>query len=111
MSLLFSVIKKFLIFLNGSLILEGKFISDTSQIIQNKGWQGGPLKLLKVKAKSLSRVRLFVTPVDCSLPDSSIHGIFQARILERVAISLSGGSSRLRDQTQVFHIASRLFTV
>ena len=27
--------------------------------------------------------------MDCSLPDSSVHGIFQARILERVAISSS----------------------
>ena len=30
----------------------------------------------KVKAKSLSRVRLLATPMDCSLPGSSIHGIF-----------------------------------
>ena len=28
--------------------------------------------------------------MDCSLPGSSIHGIFQVRILERVAISSSG---------------------
>ena len=32
-------------------------------------------------------------PVDCSPPDSSIHGILQARILEWVAISFSRGSS------------------
>ena len=32
-------------------------------------------------------------PMDCSLPGFSIHGIFQARILERVAISFSMGSS------------------
>ena len=29
----------------------------------------------------------FCSPVACSLPDSSVHGIFQARILEWVAIS------------------------
>ena len=29
-------------------------------------------------------------PMDCSLPGSSIHGIFQARILEWVAISSPG---------------------
>ena len=29
-------------------------------------------------------------PVDCSPAGSSVHGIFQARILERVAISISG---------------------
>ena len=32
-------------------------------------------------------------PVDCSQPGSFIHGIFQARILEWVAISSSRGSS------------------
>ena len=32
--------------------------------------------------------------MDCSLPGSSIHGIFQARVLEWVAISFSRGSSR-----------------
>ena len=28
-------------------------------------------------------------PMDCSLPDSSIHGVFQARVLEWVAIAFS----------------------
>ena len=41
-------------------------------------------------------------PMDCSLSDFFIHGIFQARILESVAISSSRGSSRTRDQTWVF---------
>ena len=36
-------------------------------------------------------------PMDCSLPGSSTHGIFQARILEWVAISFSRGSSQPRD--------------
>ena len=35
----------------------------------------------------------FWDPVDHSLPCSSIHGIFQARVLEWVAISFSRGSS------------------
>ena len=48
---------------------------------------------------------------DCSLPGSSIHGIFQARTLEWIAISFSRGFSQPRDQTQVSHIAGRLFTV
>ena len=30
-------------------------------------------------------------PMDCSLPGSSVHGIFQARVLEWVAISFSRG--------------------
>ena len=49
-------------------------------------------KKVKVKVKSLSRVRL-CDPMDCSLPGSSIHGIFQASVLEWVAISFSRGSS------------------
>ena len=36
-------------------------------------------------------------PMDCSLPASSIHGIFQARVLEWVAISFSRGSSQPRE--------------
>ena len=40
-------------------------------------------------------------PLDCSLPGSSVHGRFQARILERVAISFSRGSSWPRDWTCV----------
>ena len=40
-------------------------------------------------------------PMDCSLPGSSFHGIFQARILEWVAISFSRGYSQPRDWTWV----------
>ena len=36
-------------------------------------------------------------PMDCSPPGSSIHGMFQARILEWVTISFSRGSSRPKD--------------
>ena len=45
-----------------------------------------------MKVKSLSRVRLFVTCRDCSLPGSSVHGIFQARVLEWGAIAFSAPS-------------------
>ena len=44
---------------------------------------------MKVKVKSLSRVRLLATPMDCSLQGSSVRGIFQARVLEWVAIAFS----------------------
>ena len=50
-------------------------------------------------------------PMDCSLPRSPVHGIFQARVLERVAISFSRGSSHPRDQTWVSRIVGRRFTV
>ena len=43
----------------------------------------------------------------CSLPGSSVHRLFQTRILEWVAISFSRGSSRPRDQTQVSCIVGR----
>ena len=49
--------------------------------------------------------------MDCSPSGSSVHGIFQARILEWVAISFSKGSSWQRDWTQVFCSAGRFFTV
>ena len=50
-------------------------------------------------------------PVDCSLPGSSVHGIFQAIVLEWIAISFSRGSSQTRDWTRVSHTVDRHFTV
>ena len=49
-------------------------------------------------------------PMDCSLPGSSVRGIFQRRILEWVAISFSMESSRPRNRSQVSCIAGRFFT-
>ena len=49
----------------------------------------------------LSHVQLFETPW---MHGSFVHGIFQARILEWVAISYSRGLSQPRDQTQVLHL-------
>ena len=49
-------------------------------------------------------------PMDCSPPGSSVHGIFQARILEWAAISSSRGSSWPRDQTRVYCFAGRFLT-
>ena len=43
--------------------------------------------------------------MDCILPGSSVHGIFQARILEWIAISSSRGFSPPRNQTDVSCIA------
>ena len=49
----------------------------------------------KSEVKSLGRVRLFVTPwTVCSPPGSSVHEIFQAIVLEWIAISFSRGSSQ-----------------
>ena len=49
-------------------------------------------------------------PMDCSPPGSSVHEVFQARILEWIAISFSRGSSGPRDWTQVSYIAGGFFT-
>ena len=46
-----------------------------------------------VVVESLSHVQLLCYCVDCSLPGASICGIFQARILEWVAISFPGDLS------------------
>ena len=53
---------------------------------------------------------LFCDPMDCSPPGSSVYGIFQARILEWVAISFSRRSSWLRDWTHISCTANRFFT-
>ena len=50
-------------------------------------------------------------PMDCSLPGFSIHGIFQARVLEWGGISFFRGSSWPRDRTRVSHIVGRCFTL
>ena len=44
-------------------------------------------------------------PLDCSRPGSSVHGIFQARILEWGAIFFSRRSSPPRDRTRVSHVS------
>ena len=50
-------------------------------------------------------------PMDCSLPGSSVHGIFQAIVLEWIAISFSRGSFQSRDQTLISHTAGIFFTI
>ena len=49
--------------------------------------------------------------LDCSRPDSSVHRILQARILEWVAIPSSRGSSWPRDWTHISCTAGRFFTI
>ena len=48
--------------------------------------------------------------MDCSLPNFSVHGILQARILEWIAMSSSRGSSHPSDQIHIFCIAGRFCT-
>ena len=65
--------------------------------------------IVLVVVEWLSHVQLW-DPVDYSLPDSSFHGVLQARILEWIATSFSRGSYQPGDQTQVSCIADRFFT-
>ena len=47
---------------------------------------------------------------DSLRPHGIVHGILQARILERVAFLFSRGSSQTRDQTQVSRIEGEFYT-
>ena len=58
---------------------------------------------------SLSHVRLFETPWTIAWQSPLVHGIFQARILEWVAIPFCKGSSWPRDRTWVSWIGRRIF--
>ena len=63
------------------------------------------IRLLKVKVKATQLCLTLCDPVDYT-----VHGIFQARILERVAFPFSRGSSQPRDRTQVSLIVDGFFT-
>ena len=52
-------------------------------------------------AKLLQLCLTLCDPVDCSRPGSSVHGIFQARMLVWVALPSSKGSSWPRDQSWI----------
>ena len=52
-----------------------------------------------MRAKSLQSCLILCDPINCSLSGSSVHEIFQAKILKWVSLSYSRGSSPHRDQT------------
>ena len=66
--------------------------------VGREGNMDGTQSMPRACVQSLSRVRLFCDPMDCSPPGCSVHEISQARILEWVATSFSRGSSWLRDR-------------
>ena len=59
---------------------------------------------------SLNRVQLYYNPMVCSPTGSSVHGIFQARILGWVAISFFKESAQPRDWICISCIVGRFFT-
>ena len=72
-------------------------------VLEQRGWAGRD-------TYTLSSVGFFETLWTVA-HQAPLHGILQARILERVAIPFSRGSSWPRDQTQVSYIAGRFFTI
>ena len=62
-------------------------------------------------SESCCLVQTLCNRMDCILPGSSVHGIFQARILGWAAMPFSRGSSQPRDRTWVSNFAGRFFTI
>ena len=59
----------------------------------HSAWQSlGPSADAAAAAKSLQSCPTLSDPLDCSLPGSSVPGIFQARVLEWGAIAFSSRS-------------------
>ena len=69
------------------------------RILNQLSHQGCPKDLIERKKESdvTQSCPTLCDPMDCTLPRSSVHGIFQARVLECFAISFSRGSSGPRD--------------
>ena len=63
------------------------------------------ISFIYVKVKVIQLCLTLCNPMDCT-----VHGVFQARILERVAILFSRGSSQPRNHTRVSCIAGGFFT-
>ena len=79
---------------------------------QDKSQITTALPVFEVKWSEVAQsCRTLCDPMDCSPPGSSLQGIFQARILEWVAISFSRGASWSRDWTRVSGIVGRRFTI
>ena len=83
----------------------GNAASGQAQIRFSTGW-APHMPICSVSKSGLT----LCDPTGCSPPGSSVHEIFQARILEWVAISFSRGSSQPRDGTQVSCTVGRSFT-
>ena len=60
--------------------------------------------------KSLSRVRLS-DPMGCCLPGSSVHGIFQARVLEWVAITLYNSLYKVQVQEKLIYSKKKILVI
>ena len=64
-----------------------------NHVLRHKPAGTSSINFITVRAESLQSCTTLCDPMDYNLPGSSVHGIFQARILEWIAISSSRGSS------------------
>ena len=67
--------------------------------------------IMRVKVLVAQSCPTLCDPMDCSPPDSSVHGILEAGVLEWVAIPISRVSSWPRDWARVSCIAGGFFTI
>ena len=72
-----------------------------SKILYQEHHLGSPWTCMKERVKVVQSCPTLCDFMDYSWPVSSVHGIFQTRILERVAISYSRESFWTRDRTHV----------
>ena len=82
------------------------FLSDCSLLVKNEHFLNNHI-LMCMFAHSCPTL---CNPMDCSLASFSVHGIFQARILEWFAISFSRGSFRPWDWTHISWIGRQFFS-
>ena len=101
---LFKIIYLFGFFLSW---LHGVFVATRglSPVIERGATVCGVCMCVCVCAKLLQLCLTLCDSMDCSMLGSSVHGILQARILEQVAISLSGVSSWPRDRTHISYVS------
>ena len=92
---------------------QGRSLSETPEPITSTRRPGlsGQLPTSAWKVSLAQSCPALCGPVDCSPPDSSVHRILQARILEWVAISFSRGSSQSRDPSWVSCTPDGFFSI
>ena len=88
-------------------LIGGKLLYNIVLVSAVQQWESAMKKKWSEVAQSC---RTLCNPMDCSLPGSSFHGIFQAKVLEWGAIACSRGSSQPSDWTRVSRIVGRSFT-
>ena len=76
---------------------------ETYTRLPRKGFSGSCIRLKETKCSCLvaKSCLILVTPIDCSLPGSSVHKIFQTKLLEWVTVPSCRGSFQPKDQTHV----------